>query len=554
MTRLLLGAAWLLVAALPAFAAESADLVLRRAQVMTMSEPGGAATAVAIRGDRIVYVGDETGIESWVGSATRVIDASGCTVTPGLVDTHGHLKNLGLLLIEPNLVGTRSIDDVVSRVRAYQKEIPAGEWIHGRGWDQNDWNTQSFPTWRDLESTGENPVYLDRIDGHALWVNRTAMERAGITRDTPDPPGGRIVREKNGEPTGIFIDNAAALIEDRVARPSPGVLDRLLVMALKECNRVGLTGVHDAGTTRDVLESLRRLGARGALTLNVYSMLDSYDGTLCREHLKKGPSSEYDGRLVIRALKLRADGALGSRGAALLAPYNDDPGNVGLDVQAPDTLLAWTRAAVAAGFQVATHAIGDRGNRAALDAYERALAGKTGARLRIEHCQVLALDDIPRFQELGVIAAMQPTHATSDMPWAETRVGRDRLRGAYAWKTLLKRGAILAFGSDFPVESVDPMTGLYAAVTRQDADGKPPGGWRAEEALTLEEAVRGFTKGAAYAAFDEQEAGAIAAGMRADITVLDRDIVRDIRNHPRALLDTHAKYTIVRGKIVYERP
>jgi predicted amidohydrolase YtcJ len=252
----------------------------------------------------------------------------------------------------------------------------------------------------------------------------------------------------------------------------------------------------------------------------------------------------------MRSLKLRADGALGSRGAALLAPYDDDPANVGLDVQAADTILAWTRAALGGGFQVCTHAIGDRGNRVTLDAYENALAGRTDARLRIEHCQVLAVDDIPRFKAMGVIASMQPAHATSDMPWAERRVGNERLRGAYAWRSLLESGAELAFGSDFPVESVNPMTGIYAAITRQDANGEPAGGWRAHERMTLDEALRGFTVGAAYAAFDEADAGRIAVGMRADLTVLDRNLsavgVREI-------LDAQVEYTIVRGRIVYER-
>ena len=530
---------------------DPADLVIRHANVVTMVSDAPAATAVATRGDRIVFVGDERGVETWIGEDTRVIDASGYTVTPGLVDAHGHMRNLGRLLQEPNLIGTRSIDEVVARVREYQTGLGPDEWLHGRGWDQNDWATKEFPTWRDLDATNTNPVYLDRIDGHAIWVNRRALELAGITRDTPDPAGGRIIRDAHGEPTGVLVDNAEALIEEHVAPPSPERIERYMAAAVAECNRVGLTGVHDAGTTRPMLDALRRLGARGALTLNIYCLIDSDDAGLARERLAAGPAQEFDGRLVMRALKLRADGALGSRGAALLAPYNDDPGNVGLDVQASDTLFAWTRDALAAGFQVGTHAIGDRGNHVVLDAYEKALQGRTDARLRIEHCQVLALDDIPRFKRLGVVASMQPTHATSDMPWAETRVGRERLRGAYAWRTLLSSGAVMAFGSDFPVESVDPVTGLYAAVTRQDADGKPPGGWMPEQAITLDEALHGFTTGAAYAAFDEKDAGQLKVGMRADITLLDRDITG---SPAKTLLETRAKYTIVRGRVVYERP
>ncbi len=530
---------------------DSADLVLRNARVLTLTGENATPSAVAIRGETIVYVGDEQGVDDWIRKKTLVIDASALTITPGLVDAHGHLENLGRILTEPNLVGTRSIDDVVQRVREYQSRTGASDWLHGRGWDQNDWATQVFPTWRDLESTNQNPVYLDRVDGHALWVNRRAMELAGITRDTPDPPGGRIIRDETGEPTGIFVDNAADLIEAHVGPVTPELTDRRIAAAVAECNRVGLTGIHDAGTTRRVLDALRRLGERGALTLNVYCMIDSYDRSLARERLAAGPAQEFGGRLVMRCLKLRADGALGSRGAALLEPYSDDPDNVGLDVQAADTLLAWTEDALRAGFQVGTHAIGDRGNHVTLDVYERALAGKKDARLRIEHCQILAPADIPRFAALGVVASMQPAHATSDMPWAETRLGSSRMRGAYSWRALLKSGAVLSFGSDFPVESTDPMTGLYAAVTRQDAEGRPAGGWLPDERLTLEEALRAYTTGAAYAAFEEKEAGRIAAGMRADLTVLDGDIAAE---NPRAILDTRVKYTIVRGKIVYERP
>jgi predicted amidohydrolase YtcJ len=534
-----------------AAARDVADLVLRRARVVTMDPSRPACSAIAIRAERIVYAGDEKGVEAWIGASTRVIDASGMTITPGLVDAHGHMHNLGRLVEEPRFVGTGSKQAVVARVREYQTRVGAGEWIHGRGWDQNDWQKKEFPTWKDLDAFDQNPVYLDRIDGHALWVNRRAMELAGITRDTPDPPGGKIVRDKSGEPTGIFVDNAEALIEDHVPDPSADMLDRRLAAAIAECNRVGLTGVHDAGTTRPMLESLRRLGERGLLTLNIYCMVDSDDGEFARERLAAGPAEEFGGRIVLRSLKLRADGALGSRGAALLAPYADDHDNVGLNVQAPDTILAWTRLALAHGFQVCTHAIGDRGNRLVLDAYERALRDRPAAdaRLRIEHCQILDLADLPRFASLGVIASMQPTHATSDMPWAEVRVGKDRLQGAYAWRQLLESHAVLAFGSDFPVESVNPLLGLYSAISRQDEKGNPSGGWRAEEKLTLVEAVHAFTVAAAYAGFDEKNAGHIAPGMRADLTVIDRNITTA---KPGELLAARAKYTIVRGRVVYE--
>jgi predicted amidohydrolase YtcJ len=530
-----------------------ADLILVNGTVHTFASPRVVATALAVTGDSIVYVGDADGASSWRGERTRWIDLGGKTVLPGLVDAHGHLDNLGRLLEEVDLVGSTSRDDVLRRVVASQADLGSGQWIHGRGWDQNDWDDTSFPTWRDLAGTEANPVYLERVDGHAVWLNKTALETCAITRATTDPPGGRIVRDAAGDPTGVLVDNAEKLVEAHVPEATGADLDRRLLRAVRECNRVGLTGVHDAGTSEAVLTSLRRLGEQGRLTVNVYCLLDTDEPGFVRRYLRSGSTSEFDGSLVVRAVKIRADGALGSRGAALLADYSDDPGNVGLSVDPPDSLLAWTREALRFGFQVGTHAIGDRGNRATLDAYQHALAEtpRVDARLRVEHCQVVDVADLPRFASMGVIASMQPTHATSDMPWAEKRVGTDRLAGAYAWRTLLDSGAVLAFGSDFPVESADPLWGIYSAVTRMDHDGNPPGGWRAEQSLTPEEAVRSFTFGSAYAAFDENDAGTIEVGKRADLSIFDRDV---LAIPPREILDTRAAITIVRGKVVYESP
>jgi predicted amidohydrolase YtcJ len=528
-----------------------ADLILVNGIVHTFASPPAAATAVAVAGDRIVYVGDDAGASPWRGERTRWVDLGGKTVMPGLVDAHGHLANLGSFLEEVDLVGSTSRDDVLRRVVATQSNASPEQWIHGRGWDQNDWDDTAFPTWRDLAGTEANPVVLERVDGHAVWLNRTALEKCAITRATVDPPGGRIVRDAAGDPTGVLVDNAEKLVEAHVPEPTDADLDRHLLSAVRECNRLGLTGVHDAGTVEGVLKSLRRLGEQGLLTLNVYCLLDTDEPAFVRRYLRSGATSEFDGALVVRAVKIRADGALGSRGAALLAPYSDDPGNVGLAVDPPDSLLAWTREALRFGFQVGTHAIGDRGNRATLDAYQAALseAPRPDARLRVEHCQVIDVGDLPRFAALGVIASMQPTHATSDMPWAEKRVGNDRLAGAYAWRTLLDSGVVLAFGSDFPVESVDPLWGIYAGVTRTDHDGNPPGGWRPEQSLTREEAVRAFTLGSAYAAFDEKDAGTIEVGKRADLSVFDRDV---LAIPPRDILETRAAMTIVRGRVVYD--
>ncbi len=526
----------------------TADLVLTNGIVHTFAIDA-PASAVAIAGERVVYVGDAAGAERYRGDTTRWIDLAGKTVLPGFVDAHGHLANLGQSLEEVALVGTRSRAEVLERVRSAQATLGAGAWIRGRGWDQNDWDDTSFPTWHDLAGTEANPVVLDRIDGHAVWLNRAALDLSNITRSTPDPPGGRIVRDADGDPTGILIDEAEKLVAARHATDAD--FDRRLARVVAECNRLGLVGVHDAGTSEAVLSSLRRLGDRGALSLNVYCLLESDEPDFVRACFARGRTAEFGGRLVVRSVKLRADGALGSRGAALLRAYDDDPGNVGLLVDTPDSIAAWTRDALRAGFQVGTHAIGDRGNRVTFDAYARALADvpTADARLRIEHCQIVDVTDLARFASMGVVASMQPTHATSDMPWAASRVGQERLAGAYAWRTILDSGAVLAFGSDFPVESVDPVWGIYAAVTRTDHDGAPRGGWMPEQRLTAQEAVRAFTYGPAFASFDEADAGTIEVGKRADLTVLDRDI---LAIPPTEILHTRCAMTVVRGHVVYE--
>jgi predicted amidohydrolase YtcJ len=529
---------------------QHADIIFQNAVVWTGTGSDGV-TCVAVTGDRIVYTGDDDGASRLRGPNTRVVDLHGRLLLPGLVDAHAHLHSLGRALGEVALEGTDSAADVAARVTDAQTGAVPGSWIHGRGWDQNDWAVTEFPTWRDLAGTEANPVYLGRVDGHALWLNRTAIDACGITRNTPDPDGGRIIRDADGEPTGVLIDNAENLVFDRVPEPAPEEVDTRLRRAIRECNRLGLVGFHDAGTTPEVLASLRRLGAAGDLTLSVYVMLDSDYPALLAESFDAGRSEEFGGRLVIRCVKLRADGALGSRGAALLAPYDDDPGNTGLIVQPESTLYALTAAAFEHGFQPATHAIGDRGNRLILDVYERAADAvkPVDARPRVEHCQILDVDDLTRFAPMGVIASMQPTHATSDMPWAARRVGEARLAGAYAWRSLLDSGAHLAFGSDAPVESVDPLWGIYAAVTRQDHAGNPPGGWRPGEKVTMDEALRAFTSGAAYAAFDESRAGMVAPGMRADLTIIDTNL---LAGEPASILTARAVMTVVHGEIVYE--
>jgi predicted amidohydrolase YtcJ len=530
-----------------------ADLILTGGVIHTMDPDQTSAEAVAVRDGRIIFVGSRAGVKKFKASTTNVLDLTGLTVFPGLVDAHAHLIGLGRSLSELNFIGTGSVREVRDIVLAGQKSAPDNIWIKGRGWDQNDWEVKEFPHWRDLAGTEANPVYLKRVDGHAAWVNSTALVMCGITRDTPDPPGGKILRDNDGAPTGILIDDAMDLVSGTFANSTVEERLQWAEAAIEECHQYGLVGVHDAGTLARDLAVYNRLHFRGQLNFRVYGMVEGDSLEFLEERLRIGPASEAGGYVNIRSVKLYADGALGSRGAKLLAPYSDDPGNTGLFVQTPDSLYLLSRLALEAGFQVCTHAIGDAGNRVTLDAYEKALAElPTGDhRFRIEHAQIVALEDIPRFAQLQVIPSMQPTHATSDMYWAEDRVGQDRIKGAYAWRKFLDQDKRMPFGSDFPVEGVNPLWGIYAAVTRMDQKGWPAGGWHPEERCTIQEAVAGFTVQAAYASFDEDRSGSITAGKYADFTVLDRDL---FKIPAEEILKTRVVHTIVGGRIVYTAP
>lgn len=477
--------------------------------------------------------------------AARVVDVTGSTVLPGFVDSHGHLYGLGVALDVVDLVGTTSYEEVIARVRQRAATAAPGEWIIGRGWDQNDWEVKEFPTAAALDAAiPDHPVALERVDGHATLANSAAMRAGGVTAATKDPEGGRIVRDANGNPTGVFIDTAASLI-DRAVPPVTAAQRKARVLAAAQAIAAsGLTGLHDAGIDAATITAVQELIDENRFPIRVYAMLGDNDALL-RQWFESGPLVGYGGRLTIRAVKLYADGALGSRGAALLAPYSDDPGNSGLLVTQPSHIEAVARRGRAAGFQINTHAIGDRGVRETIDAYARA-GVVPGDRFRIEHLQVIALEDVPRLARHGIIASMQPTHATSDMYWAEARLGPERVRGAYAWRTVLNAGGRLALGSDFPVEDVSPFFGLYAAVTRQDQKGWPEGGWRPSERLTLAEAIRGFTSDAAYAAFEEKTRGTIEPGKLADLTIVEGDLF----THPE-LYKAKVRYTVVRGDIVF---
>jgi predicted amidohydrolase YtcJ len=505
--------------------ARPADLVLRGGVVVTMDPARPRAAALAVRGGRVVRVGADAEVTALVGPETHVVELAGAAVVPGLTDAHAHLMGLGLAARRVDLVGTTSYREVVRRVGEAARAREPGAWVLGRGWDQNDWRETGLPRHAELsDELPDRPVCLTRIDGHAVLVNGRALELAGIGADTPDPAGGEIIRDEGGQPTGVLVDNAIDLVARLI--PPAGREERAaaLIEGARLCAEAGLTGVHDAGVSPADAALIVELAAAGKLPLRVYVMLAGSPGRL-EPWFAQGPRTGLGGGLVdVRAVKLMGDGALGSRGAWLLGDYADRPGHRGAAVTSPAALERAARAAHAAGFQVCTHAIGDAANRAALDVYERVLGPRApAARWRIEHAQVIHPRDIVRFARLGVIASMQPTHATSDMPWAGERLGRGRLVGAYAWRKLLDAGAALAFGSDFPVESHDPRLGLYAAVTRQDARGEPKGGWLPGERLQAEEALRAFTVGAAHAAFREHELGRIAPGYLADLTVFDRD-------------------------------
>ncbi|MGO1069190.1 amidohydrolase [Lysobacter sp. CA199] len=478
----------------------------------------------------------------------RHIDLGEAAIVPGLIDSHAHVFELGINQLQVDLTDTRSKAEALQRLREYARTLPAGQWLIGYGWDQNDWMDPRFPEAADLDAEfPDRPVWLQRIDGHAGWANSAAMRAAGRELGGDwQPDGGRIVRDDKGRALGVLIDDAMDLIEH--ARPplEPAAVEQALSLGMRAAVSHGLTGVHDAGVDLNTLRAYQRLADRGELPLRITAFAAG-DGdaleSLCRDGLYQHPS----GRLRMRTVKLYADGALGSRGAALLKDYSDERGNRGLMRMSPEAMAKAIAKAERCGVQVATHAIGDRGNREVLDLYARALgadAAKRDHRWRIEHAQILAPEDLPRLAALHIIAAMQPTHATSDMPWAEQRLGPRRINGAYAWRQLRDSGARLALGSDFPVESVDPRLGLYAATTRSDADGKPAGGWHPEEKLTAFEALRGFTADAAYAGFAEAEVGSLVPGKRADFVVLEHD---PLAVEPRRLRDLRVLGTYVDG-------
>lgn len=481
--------------------------------------------AIAIQEGRVLATGTESDLLAAYPDAT-LIDAQGKTMIPGLIDAHAHVMGLGASILNVNVMGLRTLDETLQKVRDYADQYPDLAWIQGRGWNQVLWPENAFPTAQDLDRVvSDRPVWLARVDGHAGWANSVAMQLAGITRDTPDPDGGAIIKDANGEPTGVLIDKAMDLVEAQIPAPTMDEMRLALEASLKEMRSVGLTGVHDAGTGVTEFQLMKELADSGKLTTRIYGMI-SGAGDVFDELSKNGPIEGYaNDRLYLRSVKLYSDGALGSRGAAMIEPYSDDPGNYGLLFNTEEEFTSMIDKVVAAGFQAGIHAIGDNGNRTILNAFEnvRNAYGDKGLRHRIEHSQIVNMDDIPRFKELDIIASMQPVHATSDMNMAEDRVGPVRILGGYAWRTFLDQGTVIAAGSDFPVELSNPFHGLYSAVTRQDHQGMPEGGWYPNQRISREEALHGFTLGAAYAGHMEDVVGSLEPGKWADFLLIDRD-------------------------------
>lgn len=551
----------LLLAALAVVATQAhaqPDFVFVNARVYTVDDGFTVAQAFAVEDGMFAAIGSNDDVRASIGISTKVIDLGGRTVLPGLIDAHGHMAGLGNLQLGVlDLAGTTSYDEVIHRVIERAEQAEPGEWIIGRGWDHESWPDKELPTHERLsQAVPDNPVWLSRVDGHAGLGNARAMELAEVSEGSSAPSGGEMLRDQDARPTGVFVDNAIGMI-GRVIPAGGASGEDLILAAQKLCLEAGLTGVHDARVGADMIEVYQRLERERKLHVRVFGMVRGNQAMQWFDEHEPYTGSFFS----MRATKLYIDGAMGSRGAWLLDPYSDRPTDAegkpytGLAVTEPDFVEAVAEHALTKGYQVCTHAIGDRGNREVLDAYESAAtslnANLRDARFRIEHAQLIAPEDIGRFAELGIIPSMQPTHCTSDMRWVEERVGPVRADGAFVWQTLLASGARIAGGSDFPVESHNPFLGLYAAVSRQNLDEQPPGGWHPSERMNRLQALRAFTIDAAYAGFDEDRIGSIETDKLADFIVIDRDYMTC---HTREIADIRVVATYVEGSPVYINP
>ncbi|MDL5049402.1 amidohydrolase [Oscillatoria amoena NRMC-F 0135] len=546
---------------------DPADLIIFGGTIYTVNDNQPTVEAVVVRGDKIEFAGTEKEALEWKGEATQLIDLGGKVMTPGFIEGHGHLMGVGYNELNLDLMDVKSYDELVARVQEAAAKAQPGQWILGRGWHQDKWDTKpkrmvkGFQTHQQLsEATPNNPVFLRHASGHAAMANAKAMEIAGVNQLSRDKTGkgniegGEIITDELGNPTGIFNERAMSLIARHVPEDNAERDRQALELAIQACWRNGITGFHDAGTSRENIELYDEFKEQGKLGVRLYVMLTGWDRDLVHEWIRKGPVIDQDNWLTVRAIKLNCDGALGSRGAWLLEPYTDRPDFYGMATLSMDTVLATSKAALRSGFQVCSHAIGDRANREILDRYEMAFdenSAVSNHRFRIEHAQHLHPDDIARFGKLGVIPAMQAIHMSSDRPWAIDRLGEKRIKeGAYMWQSLLKSGAVIVNGTDAPVEPLNPIPSFYASVTRKTLKGDPEGGFEPEEKMTREQALRSYTLNAAFGAFEEGIKGSIEPGKLADFTIFSKDLMTVSESE---ILNTEVVMTIVGGKLVYRK-
>jgi len=545
---------------------EPADLVLRGGKVVTMDRAKPKAEALAVRGDVIVAVGTDKEIQPYIGKSTQVIDLTGKLALPGLIEGHGHFTAIGQARMNLNLMDARNWDEIVAMVSQAARKAQPGEWILGRGWHQEKWdkapseNVEGFPTHASLSKvSSNNPVYLTHASGHAAFANAKAMELAGIDRNTANPPGGEILKDAQGNPIGVLRETASGLIARALAaaraRRSPAQVEaearKEIELAAQECLSKGITSFQDAGSSFATIDLLKKLVEEGKLGLRLWVMIREENSKLAQDLSKYRIINFGDKRLTVRAIKRAIDGALGSRGAWLLEPYSDLPASTGLNTTPIEEIKETARLALAHGFQLCVHAIGDRANRETLNIFEesfRAHPEKKDLRWRIEHAQHLSAADIPRFAQLGVIASMQGIHCTSDAPFVTARLGAKRAEeGAYVWQKLMKSGAIVINGTDAPVEDVSPIASFYASVTRKLGNGSV---FYPDQRMSREDALKSYTWSTAYAAFEENVKGSLTAGKLADITVLSSDILTAPEDE---ILKTEVVCTVVGGKIAYRK-
>jgi hypothetical protein len=547
---------------------ETADLIIKGGTIYTVNDNQPTVEAVAVKDNKILFAGSEEEVEKYLSEETQQIDLAGKTMTPGFIEGHGHFMGLGYNELNVDLLQTKSYDEVIQKVKEAVEAAEPGQWITGRGWHQSKWSKMpenainGFPLHHAIsEVSPNNPVYLRHASGHAGMANEKAMQIAGVlplskeSMANLDVEGGEIFRDEQGNPTGVFNERAMTLITQHIPESTPEKDRKAFELAVKASHRNGITSFHDAGIGRENIQLYRDMKAEGKLDVRMYAMLTGWDEELLNEWYEKGPEVDSAHLLTIRSIKLNCDGALGSRGAWLLEEYTDQPAHFGHETLPMSFVYTTSNKALKTGFQVCSHAIGDRANQEILDRYEKAMNENAeltdNHRFRIEHAQHLHPDDIPRFAELGVIPAMQAVHMSSDRPWAIDRLGEKRIKeGAYMWQALLQSGVPIVNGTDVPVEPIDPLASFYASVSRKTLEGTPEGGYEPEQKMTREQALRSYTLDAAYGAFEEGIKGSIEVGKLADFTIFDKDIMTVPEND---ILNTEIAMTIFDGRVVYQK-